>query len=203
MAQIEETGRSWRGHSLKRLPPASTPAPKGIGGWLLIYVIGRAGLLVHQLQLTVGAIVIYADPAVAGRRTFAPLSALVLYEATNWLLVGLTVLAFVLIRRRCRTAVSVNLALNGLWLAALVVWQFLGLKSPAGTIVDATPALFGLCYFLTSRRVRNTFTGSSGRSAPWRTLLKTMLRRTVRPALPDRLDPQAPVHPPIRPCADR
>ena len=103
-----------------------------------------------------------------------PLSALVLYEATNWLLVGLTVLAFVLIRRRSRTAVSVNLALSRLCLAALVVWQFLGLKSPAGTIIDAAPALFGVCYFLTSRRVRNTFTRSSGRSVRWRTSLKAM-----------------------------
>jgi len=162
MARMEEMGRAWDGHSLKRLPPASARAPKGIGGWLLIYVIGRAGLLVHQLQLTVGAIVIYADPAVAGLRTFVPLSALLLYEATNWLLVGLTVMAFVLIRRRSRAAISVNLALSGLSLAALVVWEFLGLKSRAGIIIDATPALFGLWYFLTSRRVRNTFTRSSG-----------------------------------------
>lgn len=41
-------------------------------------------------------------PAVAGLRTFVPLSAFLVYEATNWLLVGLTVLAFVLIRRRSR-----------------------------------------------------------------------------------------------------
>jgi hypothetical protein len=169
MARIEQIGRAWGGHSLPRLPRAGTRAPKGIGGWLLVYVIGRAGLLLHQLQLTVGAIVIYADPAAAGLRTFVPLSALLLYEATNWLLVGLTVLAFVLIRRRSRAAIAVNLALNGLWLAALVGWQFLGLKSPAGTIIDATPALFGLWYFLTSRRVRNTFTRSSARSARWGT----------------------------------
>jgi hypothetical protein len=103
-----------------RIPPASTRVPNGIGGWLEIYVIGRAGLLAYQLQLTDGATVIYADPAVAGLRTFVPLSALLLYEATNWLLVGMTVLAFVLIRRRSR-AISVNLALSGLWLAALVV----------------------------------------------------------------------------------
>lgn len=138
-------------------------------GWLLIYVIGRAGLLLHQLQLTVGAIVIFADPAVAGLRTFVPLSAFLLYEATNWLLVGLTVLAFVLICRRGRAAIWVDLALSGLWLAALVGWQFLGLKSPAGTIIDATPAVFGLWYFLTSTRVRNTFTRSSGRSPRERT----------------------------------
>ena len=129
----------------------------------MIYVIGRAGLLAHQLQLTVGAIVIYSDPALAGLRTFVPLSALLLYEATNWLLVGMTVVAFVLIRRRSPAAISVNLALSGLWLAALIAWQFFGLKSPAGTVIDATPALFGLWYFLTSRRVRNTFTRSSGR----------------------------------------
>ena len=169
MARIEDTGRAWVGHSLNWSPPADRPAPEGIGGWLLIYVIGRAGLVVHQLQLTVGAVVIYADPAIAGLRTFVPLSALLLYEATSWLLVGLTVVALVLIRGRRAAAISVNLALSGLWLAALVAWQFLGLKSPAGTIIDATPALFGLCYFLTSRRVRNTFTRSTGRSASWRT----------------------------------
>lgn len=169
MARIEQTGRAWSGQSLPWMPPASTPAPTGIGGWLLIYVIGRVGLLLHQLQLTIGAIVIFADPAVAGLRTFVPLSAFLVYEATNWLLVGLTLLAFVLIGRRSRAAIWVNLALSGLWLAALVVWQFLGLKSPAGTIIDATPALLGLWYFLTSRRVRNTFTRSSGRSARQRT----------------------------------
>lgn len=55
------------------------------------------------------------------------------------------------------------------WLAALVVWQFLGLKSPAGSIIDATPAVFGLWYFLSSERVRNTLMRSSGRSARERT----------------------------------
>ena len=169
MAGIEQTGRAWGGHSLPRMPPAGARAPRGIGGWLMIYVIGRAVLLLHQLQLTVGAIVIFADPADAGLRTFVPLSAFLLYEATNWLLVGLTVLAFVLVRRRSRAAIWVNLALSGLWLAVLVVWQFLGLKSPAGTVIDATPAVFGLWYFVTSRRVRNTFTRSSGRSAGERT----------------------------------
>ena len=169
MAGIEQTGRAWGEHSLPRMPPAGARAPRGIGGWLMIYVIGRAVLLLHQLQLSVGAIVIFADPAVAGLRTFVPLSAFLLYEATNWLLVGLTVLAFVLVRRRSRAAIWVNLALSGLWLAALVVWQFLGLKSPAGTVIDATPAVFGLWYFVTSRRVRNTFTRSSGRSAGERT----------------------------------
>jgi hypothetical protein len=147
------------------MPSAGRRAPKGVGGWLLVYVLARAGLLLHQLQLTIGAIVIYADPAAAGLRTFVPLGALILYEVTNWLLVGLTVLAFVLIRRKSPTAIAVNVVLSGLWLVALVAWQFLGLKSPAGTIIDATPAILGLGYFLRSRRVRNTFTPTSGPAA--------------------------------------
>lgn len=166
MRRIDQAVGVLGGFSLLRVPHAGRRRPAGIGGWLLIYVIGRMGLLLHQLQLTVGAIVVYLDPAVAGLRSFVPLSSLLLYEATNWLLVGLTVAALVLIRRRSRAAISVNLALSGLWLATLVVWQFLGLKSPVGTVIDATPALFGLWYFLTSKRARNTFTRITSASAP-------------------------------------
>jgi len=165
MRRIDHTGRVSVGSALTRMPHRSTQAPAGIGGWLLIYVVARMGLLLHQLQLTIGAIVIYLDPAVAGLRSFVPLSSLLFYEATNWLLVGLTVVALLLIRRRSRAAIPVNLALSGLWLAGLVVWQFLGLKSPVGTLIDATPALFGLWYFLSSERVRNTFTRTRDRSA--------------------------------------
>jgi hypothetical protein len=156
--RIEQAGRAWSRHPLPQIPPAGARAPAGIGGWLLIYVIGRAGLLMHQLQLTVGAIVIYADPGIAGLRTFVPVSAFLLYEVTNWLLVGLTGLTFVLMRKRRRAAIAANLVLSGLWLAILVLWHFLGLKSGAGTIIDATPAVFGVWYFLSSKRVKNTFT---------------------------------------------
>jgi hypothetical protein len=44
----------------------------------------------------------------------------------------MTIVALVLIRRRSRATISVNLALSGLRLPAVVAWQFLGLKSPAG-----------------------------------------------------------------------
>ena len=169
MDRTKQAGQAWGGRSLSQMPRTGTGGPEGLGGWLLVYVIARVGLLVHQLQLTIGAVVIFADPAVAGLRTFAPLSSLLLYEATNWLLVGLTIVALLLIRRRRRAAVSVNLVLCGLWIMALVVWQFLGLKSPAGTIIDATPALFGLWYFLTSTRVRNTFTRTADRLMTERT----------------------------------
>ena len=157
MRRVERTDGVSGGFALRRTARFGTRPPAGIGGWLLIYVIARMGLLLHQLQLTVGAIVVYLDPEVVGIRSFVPLSSLLLYEATNWLLVGLTVAALVSIRRRSRMAIAANVALSGLWLAALVVWQFLGLKSPVGTMIDATPALFGLWYFLTSTRVRNTF----------------------------------------------
>ncbi len=167
MRRIDYTAGASRRSSLPLKPHTGPRSPAGIDGWLMIYVIGRIGLLVHQLQLTVGAIVVYVDPAVAGLRSFVPLSALLFYEATNWLLVGLTIVGLLLIRRRSSAAIAVNLALCGLWLVALVGWQFLGLKSPIGTIIDATPAFFGLWYFLTSKRVRNTLTRSRPRSAQW------------------------------------
>ena len=149
--------------------PANSSAPEGVGGWLLVYVVGRVALLPHQLQLTIGALIIFADPGAAGRRTFVSLGSLLFYEATNWLLVGLTVLALILIHRRSRAAIPVNLALGGLWLAALIAWQFLGLKSSIGMTIDAIPALFGVWYFLTSKRVRNTFNQTGGRATKART----------------------------------
>jgi hypothetical protein len=162
---MSQTAHTGAGSSDLLLAHAGRREPEGVGGWLAVYAIGRVGLLVHQLQLTVGAIVIFADPAVAGLRTFVPLTSLLLYEATNWLLGGLTVAALVSIRRRTRAAIRLNLTLCALWLVALVVWQFLGLKSGVGTIIDATPAIFGLWYFLTSRRVRNTLTRTPGSPA--------------------------------------
>jgi hypothetical protein len=154
---MESAKQLARGRSSARRSDPGSSAPKRISGWLLAYVIGRVGLLLHQLQLTIGAAVIFTDPAVAGLRTFVPLSSLLFYEATNWLLVGLTVAALISIRRRSPAAIPVNLVLSGARLIALIVWQFLGLKSPIGTTIDATPALFAVWYFLTSKRVRNTF----------------------------------------------
>lgn len=165
-SRIKQAGPTWGVRSLSQMPHTGTGEPEGLGGWLLVYVVGRLGLLGHQLQLTIGAVVIFVDPAVAGRRTFVPLSSLLFYEATNWLLVGLTIVALTLIRRKRRAAIAVNLALSGSWIMALVVWQFIGLKSGLGTIIDATPAVFGLWYFLTSRRVRNTFTWTGDRPMP-------------------------------------
>lgn len=125
----------------------------------MVYMIARIALLLHQIQLSVGAIIVYADPSVAGLRTFVPLGALLFYEATNWFLIALTVVAFRLMFRRRREAIAANITLNALFASSLVAWHFLGMKSSAGTVIDALPALVGIWYFLASRRVRNTFTG--------------------------------------------
>jgi hypothetical protein len=105
----------------------------------------------------VGAIIIYADPSVAGLRTFVPLGALLFYEATNVVLAALTIVAYSLMFRRRRAAIAANIALNALSVSFLVAWHFLRMKSQAGTVIDALPALIGLWYFLVSKRVRNTF----------------------------------------------
>jgi hypothetical protein len=128
-----------------------------IGGWLLVYMIALGALLLHELQLSVGAIIIYADPSIDGLRTFVPLGALLFYEATNAVLVAITIVAYSLMFRRRRAAIAANIALNTLSVSFLVAWHFLGLKSQAGTAIDALPGLILLCYFLVSKRVRNTF----------------------------------------------
>ena len=128
-----------------------------IGGWLLVYMIALGALLLHEIQLSVGAIIIYADPSIAGLRTFVPLGALLFYEATNVVLAVLTIVAYSLMLRRRRAAIAANISLSALSVSFLVAWHFVGMKSQAGTVIDALPLLIGLWYFLVSKRVRNTF----------------------------------------------
>ena len=130
---------------------------EGFGGWLLVYMIALGSLLLHEIQLSVGAIIIYADPSIAGLRTFVPLGALLVYEATNIVLAALTIVAYSLMLRRRRAAIAANIALSALSVSFLVAWHFVGMKSQAGTVIDALPLLIGLWYFLVSKRVRNTF----------------------------------------------
>jgi hypothetical protein len=54
--------------------PASKvrPALAGISGWLLVYVVGLAIELAHGLALTIGSIVIYSRPSLAGLHSFIP-----------------------------------------------------------------------------------------------------------------------------------
>jgi hypothetical protein len=129
----------------------------GVRGWLLVYTISLAYLLLHGAGLTIASLVIYAHPALAGLRSFVPLRFLVLYVATNVLLILYTITLFVLMARKRRAAIVHNVIFNVLGVVFLLAWHVLGEKSNVGTVVDTLPYLIGLAYVLRSRRVRNTF----------------------------------------------
>jgi Protein of unknown function (DUF2569) len=132
--------------------------PQGIAGWLLVYVIVLAFLVMHGIGLTVAAIIIYSNPSIAGLHTFIPLGGLLYYVMTNIAIALYTLVLFVLMFRRRHSAIANNIAFNILSASIVVSWHLLGEKSPAGTVIDVLPYLVGLCYILTSKRVRNTFT---------------------------------------------
>ncbi|WP_433203959.1 DUF2569 family protein [Dactylosporangium sp. CS-047395] len=133
-------------------------ASTGIRGWLLLYVIALGVQAAHDLMLTVAAVIISARPSLAGLDSFVPLPSLVFYVASNLVLVLYTVVLYVLMFRRRRSAVVNNHIVNALAIVFLVCWHFLGMKSTLGTVVDSVPSLVGIGYVLTSRRVRQTFT---------------------------------------------
>jgi Protein of unknown function (DUF2569) len=129
----------------------------GIRGWLLLYTVGLAAELAHGLALTIGSLVIYAKPSLAGLHSFIPLWALLIYVVSNLGLVAYGFVLFVLMSRGRRAAIANNILFNALSIAFLVIWFFLSAKSPIGTVVDSLPGLAAIAYFSRSRRVRNTF----------------------------------------------
>ena len=133
-----------------------TALPK-VRGWLLVYVVALAVLLVHGSALTIGSVVIYAHPAAAGLHSFVPLGFLLLYVTTNTILIIYAIFLFILMARRRRSAIMHNIVFNLLSVAFLVIWHVFGEKSNFGTVVDSVPGLVGAAYFMLSRRVRNTF----------------------------------------------
>ena len=133
----------------------------GIRGWLLLYMVGLAAELAHGLALTIGSLVIYAKPSLAGLHSFIPLWALLIYVVSNVGLVAYGVVLFVLMSRERRAAIAHNILFNALSIAFLVIWFFLSAKSPVGTVVDSLPGLAAIAYFSRSRRVRNTFTSAA------------------------------------------
>lgn len=132
----------------------------GIQGWLLLYVLGLAAELAHGLTLTIGSLVIYAKPSLAGLDSFIPLWALLTYVLSNLSLLAYGLVLFVLMSRKRNAAVLHNIIFNTLSIAFLIVWFLLSAKSPVGTVVDALPGLAAIAYFSRSRRVRNTFTAT-------------------------------------------
>jgi hypothetical protein len=133
----------------------------GIRGWLLVYMVGLAAELAHGLALTVGSLVIYTKPSLAGLHSFIPLWALLIYVISNLGLLAYGVVLFVLMSRERKAAIANNMLFNALSIAFLVCWFFLSAKSPIGTVVDSLPGLAAIAYFSRSRRVRNTFTNAA------------------------------------------
>jgi hypothetical protein len=109
----------WRGRHQQTAPRArgrlsptairsglvAQPGLVGIRGWLAVYVVGLAAELAHGLALTIGSLVIYAKPALAGLHSFIPLWALLIYVVSNLALVAYGVALFVLMRRKRQAAI--------------------------------------------------------------------------------------------------
>jgi len=142
-------GRTLSGMRLLRLgPPASgTSRLEGIGGWLLVYLIALGLFALHDLGLTVAAVITHA----------ASLPALLVYAISNMVLVTYTLVLYVLMMGKRKTAVANNVIFNVLSILFLLWWHVLGTKSSVGTLVDAVPGIVCTWYVLASTRVRNTF----------------------------------------------
>lgn len=165
VAYFVRGGRPQGATAIGALAPTSIGAgastrrePVGIRGWLLLYMVGLAAELAHDLALTVGSLVIYAKPSLAGLHSLIPLWALLIYVAGSLGLVAYGVVLFALMARERNAAIANNVAFNVLSVVFLVIWFALGAKSPVGTVVDALPGLAAIAYFTRSRRARNTFT---------------------------------------------
>lgn len=132
-------------------------APPPVRGWLLVYMAVLAYLGLHGAALTTGAIGVYAHPAAGGPHSPFPLGSLLFYVATNLILILYTIVLFVLISLRRRSAIVNNVIFNVSSVVFLVVWHILGEKSDVGVLVDSAPNLAGVAYILLSKRVRSTF----------------------------------------------
>jgi hypothetical protein len=123
-------------------------------------MVGLVIQALHGVGLTIGAIVIFVDPKLAGLTSFVPLGALLFYVLTNIALALYTAVVLTLMIRRRKAAILNSIVLNCLTVLFLTLWHLLGEKSPFGAIVDSAPSLVGLAYMLRSKRVRATFTSS-------------------------------------------
>src|SRR5579872_2306541 len=80
----------------------------GLRGWLLAYMVGLTFQAVHNLGLTVGAIVIYAHPALGGMTTHKSIWDLLFYILTNLAIVTYTAVVLLLMIRRRKAAIMHN-----------------------------------------------------------------------------------------------
>jgi Protein of unknown function (DUF2569) len=130
----------------------------GIRGWLVVYMLALAGLYIfHGPALSIGAIVVYLHPSLAGPHHFLSLNSLLFYVIGNAIEAIYTIVLFILMFRKRKSAIINNVIFNILTVVYLVAWNFLGEKSAIGAVVDSLPGVIGLIYVLRSRRVKNTF----------------------------------------------
>lgn len=123
----------------------------------MVYMAALALLTVHGIGLTVGAVLIYADPARAGLTAFVPLASLLTYVVTNAVLIVYGATLLILMLRRRKAVFLNNIVFVLLSVLFLVLWHFLGEKSSIGTIIDSLLPLVGLVYLLSSKRAHSTF----------------------------------------------
>jgi hypothetical protein len=160
--RVETAPRAFEVFSPTAIHSGSEAQPRlvGIRGWLALCIAGLTAEIAHGLALTVGSLVIYSKPSLAGVHSFIPLWGLLIYVLSNLGLVAYGVVLFILMSRERKAAIANNILFNALSIAFVVIWFFLSAKSPLGTIVDSLPGLAAIAYFSRSRRVRNTFTAT-------------------------------------------
>jgi hypothetical protein len=127
-------------------PSSGTSRLEGIGGWLVVYLIALGLFALHDLGLTVAAMITHA----------ASMPALLVYAISNIALVTYTLVLYVLMMRKRKAAIANNVICNVLSIVLLLWWHLLGMKSAVGTLVDAVPGIVCTWYILASTRVRNT-----------------------------------------------
>jgi hypothetical protein len=114
---------------------------------LLVYLIALGLFALHDLGLTVAAVITHA----------ASRPALLVYAISNMVLVTYTLVLYVLMMGKRESAVANNVIFNVLSILFLLWWHVLGTRSAVGTLVDAVPGIVCTWYVLASTRVGNTF----------------------------------------------
>jgi hypothetical protein len=144
-------------------------------------MIGLAAELAHGLMLTIGSLIIYADPSSVGLDSFIPLWALLIYVITNLGLVAYGVVLFALLLRRRKAAIGNNILFNALSVAFLVSW-FVA-RSPRSAPWSTRFLDSSLVATSCSRRVRNTLRLRPTEDVPPLQLLSVSSSRARAPVM--------------------
>lgn len=147
-------GSSIAAHGMVRDSQESRP----IRVLLAAYVVVHGILILHGLGLTVAAVIVNANPSLAGLSEPLPWTYIAFYIVTNVVLVLYSVVLMYLILTRRRSAIVHNAIWAILTVGCLVAWHFLGMKSVVGVVADSAPGLVGMLFLALSPGVRQTLT---------------------------------------------